>query len=662
LLVTGVAVTLLPLAIVGTVVFVLTSRVADRGRTSTVRLAADDIEHVTGLVLSSASMYDAALKDRSSMALDVAEHTLSRHGRIAFADRRRVDWTATNQFDGSVQPVTLPSMLVGGDWLGQTTDTTAHVAVVDEVQATVGARCTVFQRMNARGDMLRVATNVTKAGRRAIGTFVPAAEPSGRANPVLASVLARKRYVGRAFVVDGWYASAYDPIVVDGEVAGMLFVGVPEKEAVARLLQELARLRIAESGRVAVLTASGAGAGTFVRSLTGREDGKMMIDARDADGRPYVKELIESAVALEGSSMGERRVRVASGPELTVRYRYFKPWDWVIAVAVPFDELFATTNAIDRLSRVTTWMLAIVVIVSAAGATAVWSVVARRMAGRIRPIVEQLLAAADHVAGAADTVASNSRHLATAASEQAGSSREASQTLDAVVRMTRENDDVATAAAALASRGQEAADSGAQAMARVSDAMAGIERSGHNVSKIAKSIDEVAFQTQLLALNAAVEAARAGEAGLGFAVVAEEVRDLSRRSATAASEATGHVDEAIGSSRKGAALSRELQAGLTDLVSVVRRLGESVRGIAEASRRQRDGLERVSEAIDRMSALGEANAGEAESAATASEALRSQSDVLTTASAELAALFARSSRDAATSDPPQAAVTRARAA
>jgi hypothetical protein len=72
---------------------------------------------------------------------------------------------------------------------------------------------------------------------------------------VLASVLDRKRYVGRAFVVDGWYASAYDPIVVDGEVAGMLFVGVPERDAVARLVQEIAKVRVADSGRVALLLA-----------------------------------------------------------------------------------------------------------------------------------------------------------------------------------------------------------------------------------------------------------------------------------------------------------------------------------------------------------------------------------------------------------------------
>ena len=141
----------------------------------------------------------------------MAADTLKRRGGADVQPGRLVQWQAKNQLDNTVTAIALPAVTVGGEWLGQQADADVRVGVVDEVRDVVGARCTVFQRMNARGDMLRVATNVLKDGKRAIGTFIPAVEPSGKENAVVAAVLGKQTFVGRAFVVDGWYATATSP-------------------------------------------------------------------------------------------------------------------------------------------------------------------------------------------------------------------------------------------------------------------------------------------------------------------------------------------------------------------------------------------------------------------------------------------------------------------
>jgi methyl-accepting chemotaxis protein len=176
-------------------------------------------------------------------------------------------------------------------------------------------------------------------------------------------------------------------------------------------------------------------------------------------------------------------------------------------------------------------------------------------------------------------------------------------------------------------------------MIRMSEAMASIESSGQKVAKIARAIDELSFQTQLLALNAAVEAARAGELGQGFAVVAEEVRSLSRRSAEAAKDAGANVEQAIASTRQGATLSGDLQQTLASMVGLVRQLGDEVGGIAAASTEQRTGVDQASGAVERLAGLGRENAASAEEAAAAAQELWAQSESLNEASRELVAFF-----------------------
>jgi methyl-accepting chemotaxis protein len=154
--------------------------------------------------------------------------------------------------------------------------------------------------------------------------------------------------------------------------------------------------------------------------------------------------------------------------------------------------------------------------------------------------------------------------------------------------------------------------------------MDAIKASSDNIAKIIKTIDEIAFQTNILALNAAVEAARAGEAGMGFAVVAEEVRSLAQRSATAAHETADRIEDSIQKSANGVALSRKVAHGFEQIVGRVRDVDTIIAEIATSSTEQASGVAQVLTAITQMDQITQAAAANAEETAAASEELSAQ--------------------------------------
>ena len=232
---------------------------------------------------------------------------------------------------------------------------------------------------------------------------------------------------------------------------------------------------------------------------------------------------------------------------------------------------------------------------------------------------------ADQVAATANQVSASSQTLADGASEQAASLEETSSALEEVASMTKRNADGATQARDLAAQTRAAADTGAADMEEMKRAMDAIAVSSSGISKIIKTIDEIAFQTNILALNAAVEAARAGEAGMGFAVVADEVRSLAQRSAQSAKETAEKIEEAIHKSEDGVRISGKVALSLGEIVEKARKVDALVAEIATASTEQNQGLSQVNVAVRQMDHLIQSNAANAEETAAAAETLSSQS-------------------------------------
>ena len=209
--------------------------------------------------------------------------------------------------------------------------------------------------------------------------------------------------------------------------------------------------------------------------------------------------------------------------------------------------------------------------------------------------------------------------------------------------MTKRNAENAQKANDLAKQARTVAERGSGDMEAMSTAMQSIKTSSDDIAKIIKTIDEIAFQTNILALNAAVEAARAGEAGMGFAVVADEVRNLAQRSAQAARETAAKIEGAINNTAQGVQISSKVAEVLNEIVSKVRQVDELIAEVSGASREQTQGITQINAAVGQMDKVTQSNAASAEESAAAAEELNAQAMAMKHAVGELQMLVSGTS-------------------
>jgi len=242
--------------------------------------------------------------------------------------------------------------------------------------------------------------------------------------------------------------------------------------------------------------------------------------------------------------------------------------------------------------------------------------------------IDQVVGAVQQVAAASGQISEGSQSLAQGAAEQAASLEEVTSSIEQMASMTKQNAGNAEEAKNLATSANENAGKGNEAMKRLSQAIDDIKKSSDETAKILKTIDEIAFQTNMLALNAAVEAARAGEAGKGFAVVAEEVRNLAQRSAEAAKNTATMIEEAVKNADAGVGVSKEVASALEEIAEGSRKVNDLVAEIAAASREQAQGIDQINTAIGQMDQVTQAAAANAEESASAAEELNAQAEEL----------------------------------
>jgi hypothetical protein len=369
---------------------------------------------------------------------------------------------------------------------------------------------------------------------------------------------------------------------------------------------------------------------------------------------------VEAAQALvRGESGGGRSLHARkkiwqiSGYETSRGALGYPGLKWGALVRVDEKIAMANVSAIH-------WQVVYVLLLSALGlAGAAWFL-GNRISRPLLAGIATLGNSAEQVTSAAGQVATSAQSLSQGATEQAASLEETSASMEEMASMTRKNAENAQQAATLVTGVAQQVDDSNVALTAMVASMSAIQESSNKVAKIIKTIDEIAFQTNILALNAAVEAARAGEAGMGFAVVADEVRNLAQRSAQAAKDTAGLIEESIARSQEGAGKVAQVATAIGTITGSVAQVKGIVQEVREASQQQTQGIDQVSQAIAQMEKVTQTTAATAEESAAASEELNAQAETSMAVVRQLETMIGANGQTGGRVAPRRAAVSAAR--
>ena len=246
------------------------------------------------------------------------------------------------------------------------------------------------------------------------------------------------------------------------------------------------------------------------------------------------------------------------------------------------------------------------------------------LSDKLTGLIGNIRISSDQVSSSAENVSAGAQNLTRGSMEQASSIEELSATINDISDRIRKNAENAAKANQAAATGQEEILKSDGQMQDMKASMNRINEKSAEISKIIKTIDDIAFQTNILALNAAIEAARAGEAGKGFAVVADEVRNLAQKSAEAAKDTTVLIDDTVKAVEQGSRLADSTGKSLHEVVNGQKELSILISEIASASDEQANAVSQVTTGIDQISSVVQTNSATAEESSASSSELNDQ--------------------------------------
>lgn len=313
----------------------------------------EDLDHLVRNIYSMCKVQQEMVQMKVTSDLNVARDLLYLHGRaIEIVPGKKLRLDAVNQFTRERYPVTVPLWKIGDRPLSRDNH------FVDEVQKLVGGTCTVFQRIDGNR-LLRISTNVKeKDGKRAIGTFIP---PD---SPVAQAILTGRSYSGRAYVVNDWYITAYEPISgQNGTVIGALYVGVREQSAQS-FKDEIKEIKVGDTGYVYIIDSKG------TLKIHPAKEGENILDSRDSSGFEYIRSMVNNALTLEEGDIGTIRypwINIELGEtksrQKINKYIYFKPWNWIIVAGTYEEEIYSSLHETERFIIIVVLMGLVLVLV-----------------------------------------------------------------------------------------------------------------------------------------------------------------------------------------------------------------------------------------------------------------------------------------------------------
>ncbi len=467
-------------------------------------------------------------------------------------------------------------------------------ALLDALKQEMGCEFTIF-----RGDE-RAYTTIQQNGERAVGT---------RLSSDLAGVVLQqgKSYVGRASILGENHLCSYAPTYdANGQIDGLIFAGISMSSAVNQIW-------------LTVVLSCAAGLALIVLGI-------LIVGA-------YIKRTVSTplfrlsilAQTLEQGDLGLNQhqtmlVGISSNDEIGVLSQSFD--STISRLRNYIGEISTMLEAIaggDLTAQITQEYV---------GDFASIRTSLNDILQKLNSTMGQIVASAEHVSGGAEQMSTASQALSQGSMEQTTAVEELEHTMRAVtenVRQTAEN--AQRAREQVTGMGVQLAE-GNQKMQEMIAAMGEITDSSNEIEKIIKTIEDIAFQTNILALNAAVEAARAGTAGKGFAVVADEVRSLAAKSAEASQSTSALIGRSISAVNQGTQIADATARQLKNVVEGAHGIEETINGIAADAQTQAGAVVQIQDQIGQITGVVQTNSSTAEESAATSQELSAQANVL----------------------------------
>lgn len=348
-------------------------------------------------------------------------------------------------------------------------------------------------------------------------------------------------------------------------------------------------------------------------------DGKTLVNGK---GEHYIEEIAQNAINNKDVYLKDMAVK--PGDTSHKKYpkiyfaRAFSDWQWIIATGVYVDEIDAMVWK-TFVNIFIVGLLATIFVIFVLNHTYV-----RKLVNTMNQLAEDLKRTSDQVSEASYNLDSASGKLAEGSGEQASAIQETSATIEETASMVQQNNENTKHATTLSKNAKGYAIESTNATQKMMVTMNDLENSSKEISNIIKTIDDIAFQTNILSLNAAVEAARAGDVGKGFAVVAEEVRNLAQRSAKAAKDTEFIIANNINLSKKGNEMAKEVESSLDKISDEVNKVDELLDEISVATNEQSQGVAQINKAISQMEQALQSSAEAAENTSSSSRELLAQ--------------------------------------
>ncbi len=557
-----------------------------------------------------------AKQDHAKLAIKFADNILQNEGKIIETEELIVV-SGINQITKEEKQYTIPKLKLTGKPLYKDN------RIVDYIQDETKQTVTIFQKIE--DGYLRIATNVKKTdGTRAIGTYIP------NNSEVIKTIETGETYYGRAFVVNDWYRTAYKPLVINGGIQGILYVGTKEKNY-EFLKKVFSNKKFFQNGYPFLIDDSG-----------------NFIIHPDKEKQNFSNAQFFKQLTLKNGEIGITEYKwpeTNKGKKKVQFYKYFEPYKSFISTSVYKSDMYSGLNKLLMIALLLITGSTILLFLSisrflspiinqlkimASNAKSVAegnlsvNIYSKRkdelgllatslntMINKLKEVVNEIASGAQQLNSSGLQLDSTSQDISQGANEQASAIEEVSSTMEEISSNIAQNTNNAR-------KTEQISNELVQEVNTVNDKAIKASAISKNIHEKIKAINEITNQTNILSLNAAIEAAKAGEQGKGFAVVAEQVRRLAENSRIAANEIINLVNESV-------EITENAGQSLQNLIPDIEKTSSLVQAITVAGQELETGITQINSSLQQINVATIQNAAGSDQLASSAKELSSQS-------------------------------------